>query len=63
MFLILSALFIAPALAGGDLPQNVLLNWDAPLISLEEGTRFAAVVEAVDEEPVLVEVFDGFSWQ
>ncbi len=63
MFLIFSALFIAPALAGGDLPQNVLLNWDAPLISLEEGTRFAAVVEAVDEEPVLVEVFDGFSWQ
>jgi MYXO-CTERM domain-containing protein len=63
MFFILSTLFMLPAFGGGDLPQNVLQNWDAPLVSVESGTRFAAIVEAVDETPILVEVFDGYSWK
>jgi len=41
----------------------VLQDWDGPLVTPQVGTRFAAIVEAVDEEPVLIEVFDGNSWR
>jgi hypothetical protein len=61
--LFLLALLASPtAFASGDLPQNTLQNWGAHLVDLEAGNRFAAIVETTDEEPIQIEVFDGFSW-
>jgi MYXO-CTERM domain-containing protein len=51
------------AVASGDLPQNALENWEAPLISVAPGTRFAAIVEATDEDPVVLDVYDGSTWR
>jgi N-acetylmuramoyl-L-alanine amidase len=63
MLFLASLLLASPSFADGGLPQHRLVDWDASLVSPEVGTRFAAIVEAVDEKPVQVEVFDGFTWR
>ena len=63
MLFLVSMLLTAPVQAHEGHPQMVLQSWDKTLIAPQAGTRFAAIVEAVDEDPIHLEVLDGDTWK
>lgn len=60
----MSLLLVALALAGPSVPPPYrLATWDDALPLPEPARRVAMIVEAVDDEPVAVQVLDGDTWR